>query len=461
MGLSVIPNTILVYLIAFLKIFCLNGLNLLKSDLVVLMPEGGFGHTITGPDVIRRLFPDKRFTYIIFSSYKRHNKKVATIWPPNIKLIFTPLNFGLTVFSRKFASRSDLEIAFRLAKNVSFVLHKIFREKDIRFIEDVYRTLKLPQEFYTTTNKPRFCEWVVGYHSMLIDEDIKELHLPPKEKTLIHTFLKKALQINRCSHLNKLCCLYLREKGGELTSHTRSGSSLETYIPSIEFLNREGFQVLLTGDIKLPPIVAKRFKGAFLDATWIGINKNIFDLFAATEANIFIGEMGGGSWLPSINRIPSLLVNAFPIGQAMPFSLMYYKTVLGPDGQPPSFQKLFNDLIWDYELDGYKLLNNSQEEIYEAVTEFVTNHDQKCMVSFAGKMEKVKNHISKFTWLNHNNSQISPSYLRRNHFRIEIASTSTERVNHPHFSIKSEGEKSNQEETNDRVEHQIKTSPSL
>ena len=68
-----------------------------KVDVLVIMPEGGFGHTITGPDVTRRLFKDQKCVFVALSEFNRHNWKVAEIWP-DIELIFLPLNLGVKIF---------------------------------------------------------------------------------------------------------------------------------------------------------------------------------------------------------------------------------------------------------------------------------------------------------------------------------------------------------------------------
>ena len=81
--------------IALVRLIWHTGL-LRRDDVIVVMPEGGFGHTITGPDVSRRLFAGRRCVFIALSEYGRHNWKVATIWP-DIDVVFLPLNLGVRV----------------------------------------------------------------------------------------------------------------------------------------------------------------------------------------------------------------------------------------------------------------------------------------------------------------------------------------------------------------------------
>src|SRR5262249_13835945 len=134
----------------------------------------------------------------------------------------------------------------------------------------------------------------------------------------------------------RLCGLYLRRKGEDSSDHTtnwRVGSPLFEYLPPLELLNDAGYQVILVGDGVLDPITFERCGGMLVDARSVNVNKDILDLFGATEVDIFIGETGGGLWLPGINHIPRLHLNAYPYFVAKPNSWIYYKTVTDRDGK--------------------------------------------------------------------------------------------------------------------------------
>jgi hypothetical protein len=61
---------------------------------LVIYPEGGFGHTIHGPDLARRLFPDKRVTVLFQRQSATHNPLVSQI-RQDITLIFLPIEFAV------------------------------------------------------------------------------------------------------------------------------------------------------------------------------------------------------------------------------------------------------------------------------------------------------------------------------------------------------------------------------
>ena len=64
--------------------------------IVVMLHPSGFGHTITGPDITRRLFSDRRSVFIVLSNNVIHNWKVAAIWP-DIDVIFVRFKLNLNI----------------------------------------------------------------------------------------------------------------------------------------------------------------------------------------------------------------------------------------------------------------------------------------------------------------------------------------------------------------------------
>src|SRR5262249_1365718 len=151
------------------------------------------------------------------------------------------------------------------------------------------------------------------------------------------------------------------------------GSPLSEYLPAVELLNDAGYQVILVGDGVLDPITFERCGGMLVDARSVNVNKDILDLFGATEVDIFIGETGGGLWLPGINHIPRLHLNAYPYFVAKPNSWIYYKTVTDRDGKLIHYREVFANHMYDYELPGMTLHDNSADAICRAVTCFLEN----------------------------------------------------------------------------------------
>ena len=59
-----IVNTIFCFLYSIVKGFIVIP-KIVKADSITIMPEGGFGHTVTAPDILRRLYPKKNNIFVI------------------------------------------------------------------------------------------------------------------------------------------------------------------------------------------------------------------------------------------------------------------------------------------------------------------------------------------------------------------------------------------------------------
>src|SRR5512135_2520932 len=66
---------------------------ILRSDVLLVYPQGGFGHTIHGPDLVRRLFLGKRIVVLHIFLRTVHNPLVSRIWP-DVHLVFMPVEFA-------------------------------------------------------------------------------------------------------------------------------------------------------------------------------------------------------------------------------------------------------------------------------------------------------------------------------------------------------------------------------
>ena len=139
------------------------------------------------------------------------------------------------------------------------------------------------------------------------------IHLP---KHMLEEISGKLARIWRSSGNEeeaKYCCLYLRyEEKDSYTTRLRNTSNIQNHLPAVSLLNGQGYQVLLTGDLGLDVETRDAFKGRLVDAESLGVEAGVFNLFAALEADIFIGNNGGGVCLPNINDIPVLFLDAFP-----------------------------------------------------------------------------------------------------------------------------------------------------
>jgi len=173
------------------------------------------------------------------------------------------------------------------------------------------------------------------------------------------------------------------------------GSDFESYLPAVRLLANRGYQVLLTGDLEIPTEVAEEFGGLFVDARILGVDANLFRLYAALHTDAFIADCGGG-WLLGglVADRDALVVNVFPFytscGTQTGKHWLYYKHAYDTQGSHVPFRdivqkypfacKQFEDrqqhghahpFEHHYLPDGYDVLPNTADEILEAVHYYV------------------------------------------------------------------------------------------
>ncbi len=381
-----------------------------KSRLFVLMKEGGFGHTVTGPDVARRLFPDKRVTFIILSETRRHNRKVSKIWP-DLHVIFLPIYSTIYIGNHPFILPNSDRFRKIISHLVIGLINRMINPAaEILFLEDLYERI-LGQDLLRAA-VPHLSlgyRWPMAYFKLQARVKAPKLKVPSKQESVMRTKLKKVRYFAKCKGF---CCLYLRQKDAgskEIASSSRVGSSLENYLTSVEALNQLEYQVLLVGDVSLSRTIRDKFKGMFVDAKSLNVHSDWFHLFAATEADIFIGESGGGIWVPEINEIPMLCVNAFPYYYGLPRAWMFYKMIRDRTNQLVPYHKLFSDHPYDYEFKEMTVCSNTESQIYFAVTCFLEDISRKEGVD---SNPSVMNQIPENTWVKQANSRLSPAWLQ-------------------------------------------------
>lgn len=211
----------------------------------------------------------------------------------------------------------------------------------------------------------------------------------------------------------RLCCLYLRKRGGdsvaEVETSIRSGSELGDFLPAIQALNRAGYQCVLTGDRSLPDKTAAEFSGWLVSASSLGLDPWAVSLFAATEADIFIGEAGGAGFLPGLNGIPTLIVNNFPYYQTRYRATVFPKFCYDGDGQLIPPQRMFTEFARSYRIPGGEIRSNSAAEIYEAITEFMREYHRDA--PYGTPVEDIVGSANDL-WFAGAESRISPAWLR-------------------------------------------------
>lgn len=333
--------------------------NLLVScDNIVIYVNGGFGHTILGPDKCRRLWKDKKSILFYVDRPEVYNKIIEKVWPENIivKFIDTPLSNLQNIFHD--LAWPNFEQQKKLAEYFKKIVGKIFPNKNVITNFDLYKIISsIPNS--THDNAAYLALW-------------SRTPMPPLR---LDASLREEVMLSLSANASdRFCSLFLRDnpKGGE-GERNRNGAPIEDYISTIDWLIARGYRVLICGDRQLDPALAARYAGALGDAQTWGIDPNVYAIFAATEVQLFIAESGGGFWLSSLAEIPTLLINHFPMGVALPGATVFYKRLVRENGNlvdPVSALRDFNAADEIAHL-GVKPINNTPAELREATQEFV------------------------------------------------------------------------------------------
>ena len=373
---------------------------------ILFYPEGGFGHTIHAPDMLRRRHPDGLGVVFFGFSPGRHNPQVSHLFR-DVRLIFVPVSIALTYSGKIKLLPSKREYSTKLfylmAKFAAFILKnkRIYIDSDLFVISGnsladfggrmVWRILAYLQILQTTTAQS------IGLPSALregVEAQVKE-----KSEHLVR---QPSMQ----------CCLYLRSKGGpeHPADQIKSGSEICEYIGALTVLVEKDYRVLVIGDRHLTHEIKHRFGAAVLEADDLDIDPDIFNLYAATETDIFIGDSGaGGCWLSFLNNIPALILNAYPYFLAPPLATMYFKTMFDNEGCSVSVERMFNEYHADIIFDDVTIAPNSAEEIEFAVRDFLDRDDVDQV--YGVSLDEICDSPN-YLWIHHANSKISPAWLK-------------------------------------------------
>ncbi len=392
----------------------------------------GFGHSVLGPDMLRRMYQGQRCLFFVASWRYENNPKVSLLWT-DIKVVFVPrfissIPYNKRVIAIPFLGWHDAMVVWVTRKLVGLLsggcakfltLCDIYQEvlalnnasllsageknKKVRFsgmMADVYL---LTAQLYLFQNRI----------------PAPSLHLPTKIKADITTRLQRLWQKAGHDGQAKICCLYLRfENRDAANTKLRNSSSLANHLPAIRLLNEAGYQVLLTGDFKIDAAIRHDRDGALVDSQSLGLEKDIYLLFAASEADVFIGNHGGGVVLAMINEIPSLFLDCFPYSIGRKNSWVYPKAARDKEGRPLPGRLLITDFVYDLTASFGTLLNNTEEEITDAVACFVedvTNLDNPDPYADIAAL------IPQDTQFHITGARLSPAWVRRNILNEDMA----------------------------------------
>jgi putative glycosyltransferase (TIGR04372 family) len=361
----------IVFMFALVEVplFLIRNRELLRNDILYPFWHWSFGHTVSGIDYASRLY-----------------------WPHRISLLHVPHPNANPLLPRLFEHNVDT-FTYRSALGFKSVNIDAPRVAVLRFFtflvaalvprlqvlerESVYRTISLAAGERIEAGDPdanRLVEALdyTGYVRLLHDGVGRDAALPPD----LRERAREAIAAAYPDFFSRpFVTLTFRRKGRGLEAHTaiRDAGPAENYVPAVRWLAENGFNVVPWGDDS----------GAFEGIDGVhtldraALPRDELNLFVFAEAVLFIGQQSGAPVLANALDVPVLLTDALPhrYGTFRRRDLILFKRLRDREtGRVLSLVEIFGnhpDLAqgYNYEAKGVEIVENTPEEILEAVQE--------------------------------------------------------------------------------------------
>ena len=333
-------------------LFPKNLLEITNYKNILIQRTGGFGNQIFANDIIR--YSKKKYLYILLFDPTRYNKYVSKVF--NINHIYLPTcygkklsyNFRIGEYEGSLNSLNfyiiKLILKYILSKNVFELesFYKIFEKENKKIIKKIN---------FNRKDFKIFKKYIDIYFHKLIDKRPQHPKLNPENLKKIRNKLKiKNIKIN------KICSVYLRKKyspNSDDSNNIRNGSPKDAYKKMFEYLIKKKFTIFLVGDTIFNFNEIKKFKKKVIDYRIAQVQKDIFQIYALTENNIFISEPGGAQFFGLYSK-KSFGINYFPIGFKPPFNKILYKDVINKKGKLIK-SKMKKNIFWKYNISSLGL----------------------------------------------------------------------------------------------------------
>jgi hypothetical protein len=334
--------------------------------------------------------------------HQRHNRKISELWGRNT-FIWVRQGFVLPHFGTVYDSQW------------SYLIFSFFRRFILWYVPNTpcYSSVEgllagTPRPEWLDGNGPFEGRYESRYYPLIGAKPAPAVHVGSS----IREAVSRKIKNGSGSDLPLRCALYLRRRGleqaGDTSSVNRIMPDLAAHMPAIRLLNSAGYQVLLTGDVTASTDVIRELDGGLVDYLTANVEKDVFQLFAGTEVDMHIGTLSGGSSYVYATEIPALMLNGFAPGDGLPRTTVYYKWLFRDDGSMPALSELLGGAFYDHQLHGCRLVENSPEEIVEAVGDFVRNLSRPRPYG----VDPIELGIDA-PWLRAANARLSPPWLKK------------------------------------------------
>ncbi len=379
-----------------------------------------FGTTFNMIELVRRLYPNKRITVLVFREPKNHNPKLGLMYPDEITFVSWPRPcFRTEILGRRVILPSR-PIHDAIAVRLSELWFRCFARDDVVILDQAALYQDLPVDAETREALPKDEKTGEGViNSYTIDGVMwryfasTDAALARLEKTHRERVVRRieAARGDNSKPVKGWCGMHLKED--ETGDTYKDGSPLQDYLPAINEIIAAGYQILLKGDRKMDRDLMATFDGMVVDAQFVGVDEDIFNLFVITDSSIFVGDSGPGTWMAGLMDYPVLALNVFPIGLGFASTWVYYKGCRDDsDEVVPAETVLAQAMAFGTHPEGWKEFPMTEAEITEAVEEFLVRPMPEPDLD---GHDEIVGRLPKWTCFRTVGvSRLAPSWVRRN-----------------------------------------------
>ncbi|MBT4769948.1 MAG: hypothetical protein HOO00_05415 [Rhodospirillaceae bacterium] len=405
----------------FIARLLVNWRRIRRAEIIVIPNQKlNFGNTVIVIDMARRIYAGKNIL-VLFPQDRGHNPYLARVWSDAD--VYTFPRFCLSV---RFKSRHLLlpertphdRMAGALTKFLARILAPQAELIDPVGLREKFNNLDLlPLHLGADVaawkkekpNDPMILSvWYSIYNYCISAQDVPPMRLSNLLRDQVRGRLAVARRAGGHETDAKLCVFY--SKYAENSIHHLNGSPIDDYIPAFEKIIGRGYQIMLTGDSGRRDDLVQRFKGMVVNEEALSISRDLFNMYAATEADIFVGDNGGGAFLSSINTKHQLVMNSYPFLSSVPNAWIFHMWAHYEDGRPVPYDELATTYASYDPGHNIHVEPNDMDDILAAVEFFLDEIDAPSEGIGGSKLVLEWPTVSLFRM---SNSTLSPVYERR------------------------------------------------
>ncbi len=382
-----------------------------RTRAILLYPDYGFGHTISGPDWLRLLHPGEPSLTFFRTSHdrSRHNPLIRDLWGAD-RFIWIRIGVVLPRFGAVYDPAWSTRLFQALRRFLAWYVPKT---PCYFWVDGLVAATARPA--WLPLDNPFNSRYESRYYPLMERTPACALHV----SDLLRCRVSKALKSKFGSDFPRRCAFYVRYRGfaseQDTSSINRMSPELDAYLPAFGVLNRAGYQILLTGDATVPPGMIAAMGGGLVDWRGAGVDEDAYRLFAGTEVDVHIGSLSGGSAFLLATDMAGLMLNAFAPGDALPKTTVSYKWLIHADGTLVGLEDLLSGKFYDHQLHDCRMIDNSPEEMAEIVGDFIRHLGERPYGIDPADL------AINAAWIRAADARVSPVWLRQYGSRLRTA----------------------------------------